>query len=102
MTSQHTHVLAALSQQGEHVCSLKEVANSEPFLFGELMDGFTSEDERGPLPWMKAGMRESLLFLTKKTPFIFQVGKQNNISRTESNLRDKFRARPISKAYMEL
>lgn len=51
---------------------------------------------------MHAGMRESLLFLTKKAPFMLNLGKQNNISRTESNLHDKFRALPISKAYVEL
>lgn len=94
-------VLAAFGQQGEHVCALKEEANSEPALYGELMDGFTS-DERDPWDWMKAGMRERLVFLTKKPPFILQLGKQNNISRTESNLHDKFRALSISKACMEL
>lgn len=53
-------------------------------------------------PGMKARVRERLFFLTKKPPFILQLGKQNNISRTESNLHDKFRALPISKAFMEL
>ena len=51
---------------------------------------------------MKAEMKESLLFLTTKPPFILPLGKQNNISRTESNLRDKFRALHISKACREL
>lgn len=57
---------------------------------------------KAPGPRMKAGMRERLFFLTKKPPFILQLGKQSNISRTESNLHDKFRALPISKAFMEL
>ena len=48
---QHTHVLAALNQQGENACSLKEAANSENLSSGELSDGFTSEDERSPWDW---------------------------------------------------
>lgn len=43
----HTAEFAALSQQGEHVCALKE-ANSEPVLY---KDGFTSEGERDPWNW---------------------------------------------------
>jgi hypothetical protein len=43
------------------------------------------------------GVRESLPALTKKPPFILHLQKQD-ISRTESTLRDKFRALPSSKA----
>lgn len=50
MILQHTHVLAALNQQGENACSLKEAANSENLSSGELSIGFTSEDERSS-PW---------------------------------------------------
>lgn len=95
----HTAVLAALSQQEEHVCSFKQ-ANSAPV--GSRWMGLPRRMREAHGPGMKAGMREGPFFVTKKPSFILQLGKQNNISRTESNLHDKLRELPSSRACKEL
>lgn len=88
---QHKGILTTLSQQGEHVGSLNEKANTVFRILG-------TEDEfiEGERP-CRVGVRKSLSFLSRKAVFTLDLSV-NRTTRTESTLHDKFRALPISKA----